>query len=191
MDKMKTSSAIKNKKKPGKIKVDKKGIPIINENNLDELFLAGSSENKKSKEQFKHLFEKSQLDIYQRIMLMEKKKISEELKTSPILAEQLKNYPAPEKELDLHGLSREKAALRTESFIRTARCLDIMTIRVIVGKGIHSEGKAILPDVVEAKIIELKRRSWVLYYKWEKKVKSKSGSLVVYLTPDPRLINHF
>jgi hypothetical protein len=54
---------------------------------------------------------------------------------------------------------------------------------IIVGKGLHSQGKAILPDVVEKKITRLKRKKWLLGFEWEKKDKRKSGSLIVYLLP--------
>lgn len=170
-------------KKTGKARVDKKGIPIITDSDdFEELFQVEPTKKKESPEQFEQLFEHSQLDIYQRLMLMEKKKISEEIKL-PVLVERLKTYPRPQKELDLHGLSRARAISATEFFIRNVRRWNIMTVRIIVGKGTHSEGKAVLPDVVESKIIELKRRNWVLYYKWEKKEKSKSGSMIVYLIP--------
>jgi hypothetical protein len=39
----------------------------------------------------------------------------------------------------------------------------------------------VLPDVVEDKLIELKRQNIVLAYEWDKKKKSKSGAVIVYL----------
>lgn len=178
-----TSPAVDRKKKQGKAKLDKKGIPIITDSDdLGELFQVEEAKKKKAQEDFARLFEKSQLDIYQRVMLLEKKK--DPVGTKPLSpAERVKNYPAPQEELDLHGFSAAKAESATEFFIRNARHLKLKTVRLIVGKGMHSDGKAVLPDVVEAKIIELKRRDWVLNYKWEKKDKRKSGSMIVYLTP--------
>jgi DNA-nicking Smr family endonuclease len=86
-------------------------------------------------------------------------------------------------ELDLHGATAPDAEKRTESFIENARREKIRTVRIIVGKGLHSEGKAKLPDVVEKKIIRLKRKNWLLGFEWEKKDKRKSGAMIVYLVP--------
>ncbi|MCX6583236.1 MAG: Smr/MutS family protein [Candidatus Aminicenantes bacterium] len=178
-----TPAPVKRKKKQVKAKLDKKGIPIITDSDdLGELFQVEDAKKKKSQEDFARLFEKSQVDIYQRVMLLEKKKDPVGTKSLPP-SERVKGYPAPQEELDLHGFSAAKAESATEFFIRNTRRLKIQTVRIIVGKGMHSDGKAVLPDVVEAKIIELKHRDWVLNYKWEKKDKRKSGSMIVYLTP--------
>ncbi|MDQ1352209.1 MAG: hypothetical protein QG657_2515 [Acidobacteriota bacterium] len=178
-----TSPAVNRKKKQGKAKLDKKGFPIITDSDdLGELFQVEEAKKKKSQEDFARLFEKSQADIYQRVMLLEKKK--DRTGRKPLTsAERVKGYPEPQEELDLHGFSAAKAQSSTEFFIRNARRLRLQTVRIIVGKGTHSNGKAVLPDVVEAKIIELKRKDWVLNYKWEKKDKRKSGSMIVYLIP--------
>ncbi len=83
--------------------------------------------------------------------------------------------------MDLHGYTAAEAQSGTEAFIRKARNKGIHTLRLITGKGLHSQGKAVLPDVVERKLIELKQKKWVLGYKWEKKDKRKSGAVIVYL----------
>jgi len=54
-------------------------------------------------------------------------------------------------------------------------------LRIIVGKGIHSLSKAVLPDVVEKKIVELKKEDIVMTFLWEKHRKLKSGAIIVYL----------
>ena len=51
-----------------------------------------------------------------------------------------------------------------------------------MGKGLHSQGGAVLPDVIEDLAVALKRQKVVLTYRWEKRIKRKSGSLIVYLT---------
>jgi DNA-nicking Smr family endonuclease len=178
-----TSPRAKRNKKQGKGKVDKKGFPILSESDdLGQLFDVEELKKKKAQEDFARLFEKSQMDIYQRVMMLEKKKKGAD--RMPLASsERVKGYPAPQEELDLHGFTAAKAESATDFFIRNARHLQLKTVRLIVGKGTHSDGKAVLPDVVEAKIIELKRRNWVLNYKWEKKDKRKSGSMIVYLAP--------
>ena len=50
-----------------------------------------------------------------------------------------------------------------------------------MGKGLHSEGGPVLPDVVEDLLKEMKKENIVLAYVWEGKKKIKSGSVVVYL----------
>ncbi len=93
----------------------------------------------------------------------------------------LKNYPLPQEELDLHGYTGAEAVRETENFIQKARYKGKRTVIIIVGKGTRSPGKPVLPDVVEAKLVELKRKNQVFAFKWEKKIKKKSGAIIVYL----------
>lgn len=99
----------------------------------------------------------------------------------PTVRQLLKTYPLPQEELDLHGKTSQEAVAETEEFIRKARYKGKRTVLVIVGKGLHSDGRPILPDVVETRILDLKERQWVLAYEWEKGRKRKSGAMVVYL----------
>jgi DNA-nicking Smr family endonuclease len=87
----------------------------------------------------------------------------------------------PRSELDLHGCHVREALVRLEAFIETSALQGLSPVRIIVGKGLHSQGSAVLPDAVERKIVELKRRGRVSTFAWEKKRKRASGSLVVYL----------
>ncbi|MBL0714663.1 MAG: Smr/MutS family protein [Desulfosarcina sp.] len=100
------------------------------------------------------------------------------------LKEKLRRYPSPQTQLDLHGATVRKARPRTDAFIRTARTDGLFTVRIIVGKGLHSEGGAVLPDVIEDHLVALKREGLVLTYRWENRVKRKSGAVIVYLTTD-------
>jgi len=65
--------------------------------------------------------------------------------------------------------------------IKSARQRGLQTLRVITGKGLHSYGKAVLPEVVEEKVVELKKQNLILTFRWEKGSKRKSGALIVYL----------
>jgi len=87
----------------------------------------------------------------------------------------------PRAELDLHGCHVHEALVRVEAFIETSALQGIDAVRIIVGKGLHSQGNAVLPDAVAEKIFELKRRGRVATFAWEKKKKRVSGSLLVYL----------
>ncbi|MFC2146132.1 Smr/MutS family protein [Acidobacteriota bacterium] len=171
---------VKRTKQSPAAKTDKKGFRVLtDEHDLYQLF----GEKKKSQqEDFGRIFEESQQDKRQQLLLQEKKKISNEI-TAVTVSERIKTYPAPQVELDLHGNTAVEAEKRTEAFIENARREKIRTVRIIVGKGLHSEGKAVLPDMVEEKIIRLKRKNWLLGFEWEKKDKSKSGALILYLLP--------
>jgi hypothetical protein len=100
------------------------------------------------------------------------------------LKEKLRRYPPPQAQLDLHGETALNARLRADAFIRTARADGLFTLRVIVGKGLHSTDGAVLPDVIEDLAVTLKRQGVVLAHRWDKKIKRKSGALIVYLATD-------
>ena len=98
------------------------------------------------------------------------------------LKEKLRRYPQPQAQLDLHGATAARARERAASFIHTAQADGLYTLRIIVGKGRHSEGGPVLPDVIEDLLLELKRDDMVLSYRWEKRTKRKSGAVIVFLT---------
>ncbi len=95
--------------------------------------------------------------------------------------QRLKRYPLPQGQIDLHGYSAIKADLNVESYLRNAYRNGTYTVRVIVGKGLHSKDGPVLPDIVEKRLAQLKKDKIVFAYEWEKKKKSKSGSITVFL----------
>jgi len=88
----------------------------------------------------------------------------------------------PGAELDLHGCHVREALVRVEAFLETAALQGLDAVRIIVGKGLHSQGSAVLPDAVEGKIVDLKRRGRVATFAWEKKHKRASGAVIVFLS---------
>ncbi len=100
------------------------------------------------------------------------------------LKEKLRRYPSPQAQLDLHGATAARARERAANFMRTSRADGLFTVRIIVGKGLHSEAGAVLPDVIEDLLVVLKRENLVLSYRWDKGVKRKSGAVIVYLAAD-------
>jgi DNA-nicking Smr family endonuclease len=171
---------------PLKKRLDKKGFHILSDSDdLHRLFLGDTDKTGHGEEEnFAQMFEKSRTDIYQQVLLKEKiHDIHNQLSRPLTVSERLKQYPPPQAEVDLHGCTAAEAEKKTETFIRNARLRGIRTVRIIVGKGLHSKGQAVLPDVTEDRIIELKRRNRVLSYKWEKKDKRKSGAVIIYLVP--------
>lgn len=87
----------------------------------------------------------------------------------------------PRAELDLHGFHVHEALVRVEAFLETAARQGLSPVRIIVGKGLHSQNAPVLPDAVEEKISDLKRRGRVAAFAWEKKSKHASGALIVRL----------
>jgi DNA-nicking Smr family endonuclease len=101
----------------------------------------------------------------------------------PGSAQRRLEYPAPQEELDLHRRTGFEAQHRIESFVQTARGKGLLTLRIITGKGLHSDGPAVLPEVTESKLLELRERGLVLAFRWEKEKKERSGAIIVYLKP--------
>ncbi len=93
----------------------------------------------------------------------------------------IKRYPPAEVELDLHGYTSIGAQVKTRSFIISSRERGYFTVRIIVGKGLHSDLGPVLPDVVEDVLKEMKKQHQVIWYEWDKKKKSTSGAVIVYL----------
>lgn len=97
------------------------------------------------------------------------------------LKKRLKRYPGAELDLDLHGMTAIPARMKLRSFIHTCKTRGFFTVRIIVGKGLHSSEGPVLPDMAEDEIRELQAQGQVLWYEWEKKKKKESGSMIVYL----------
>jgi DNA-nicking Smr family endonuclease len=93
----------------------------------------------------------------------------------------IKRYPPPEKDLDLHGFTALGAQLKARSFLTTCKLQGYFTVRIIVGKGLHSDLGPVLPDTIEDLLTRLKTQDIVLGFAWERKKKSRSGSVIVYL----------
>ncbi len=94
----------------------------------------------------------------------------------------VQSYPPPQETLDLHGYTAQEAEDKARHFIEDARHRGIRTVRIITGKGLHSPGGvAVLPDIIEQQLILLKKEKAIASFGWERKVKSKSGALHVYL----------
>ena len=97
------------------------------------------------------------------------------------LRRRLKRYPGPEIELDLHGFTALGAQVKARSFILSCKQQGYFTLRLIVGKGLHSDLGPVLPDVVEDLLQDLKKEDIVLSFQWDRRKKSKSGAVIVFL----------
>jgi len=64
------------------------------------------------------------------------------------LAKLRRGEPTPEEEIDLHGLDARSAAREVKAAVADARERGLRCVRVIHGKGLHSESGAVLRDRV-------------------------------------------
>lgn len=90
----------------------------------------------------------------------------------------VKDYPAVQREIDLHGMVGAEAMLELERFI--GRCLNdrILTVRVITGKGMHSPNyKSVLPELTEKRLAQYRRSGQILAFRRDK----TGGAFLVYL----------
>ncbi|MBU8850282.1 MAG: Smr/MutS family protein [Desulfobacterales bacterium] len=160
--------------KKNEIKTDKKrnqinrhGVQV-----LDDLSDNHNFRENPSKEIFSELLEES----------FKNREVKPAKKTSPMpVKKRIKRYPPVEVELDLHGYNAVGAQVRARSFINNCKHQGFFTLRIIVGKGLHSDLGPVLPDVVEDVCKEMKKQNLVIWYEWDKKKKSKSGAVIVYL----------
>jgi DNA-nicking Smr family endonuclease len=151
--------------------MNKHGIPMLSEND-------NSTEIEKN--EFLRLLNDS-LGGKTRDVLMNEKGVRTFRRKPLSLKEKVKRYPLPQSQLDLHGYTAIKAELRSESFLKNAYGNQMHTVIIIVGKGLHSDEGAVLPDVVEMLLVRLRKEGIVLFYEWENEKKSRSGSVTVYL----------
>lgn len=99
----------------------------------------------------------------------------------PRLGERLKGYPPPQAECDCHGLTAAEAETALHRFLARADRTALRTVRIITGKGLHSPGGPVLRDLVESELRLLKKKGAIVAFRWEKKEKERSGSVLVYL----------
>ncbi|GAB6095050.1 hypothetical protein JCM14469_13020 [Desulfatiferula olefinivorans] len=159
---------------PSSLRRDRHGIPVLKPG--DRLF----RDDARPEESFEELLNESLGNKSVEVLLREKK--DDVRPPRPVsLKKKLKAYPLPQSQLDLHGYTALKAGLRTESYLKSAYHGNTHTVIIIVGKGLHSEEGAVLPDVVEQKLFDLKKEKLILAYEWDNKKKSKSGAVTVYL----------
>lgn len=129
-------SAFENEEKrsrtPKKDVKNKHGVQIL----LDDLREHDFNEDTET-ENFADL-----LDAYTK----NKKNRGQKKQSSPMpLKNRLKKYPPVEKQLDLHGFTAIGAQTKVSSYLTTCKEQGYFTIRVIVGKGLHSDFGPVLP----------------------------------------------
>ncbi len=164
-------------------RLNKHGLPVID--TFESQFLAGesvSSESQKNSEGSED--SDAPEENFELLLEASLKQTSGPPKKKPMpmpVKKRLKRYPPPEAELDLHGFTALGAELKAKAFISTCKHQGYFSLRIIVGKGLHSDMGPVLPNVMEDVLKILKDQNIVLAYEWEGQKKSKSGALIVYL----------
>jgi len=155
------------------------GLPILDGSRS----LASIFSESREEEDFASLLESSLKGKGADEMMREKR---DRARPSPVpLKKRLKRYPPPQLVLDLHGFTAARAESRAESFLRAEWRKGTFTVRIVVGRGLHSENGAVLPDVVEALLIKLKREGVVLWFEWDRRHKALSGSVIAFIKQFP------
>ena len=151
----------------------KKDIPNIDEQNLYQAFGVEEGTPVFSEELENNLVHHDLEKIIREKSAAFRKPVSKQ--------DKLKKYPPPQDQIDLHGLTGVEAERKVVDFLKVAKTLKCKTLRVITGKGLHSNGPAVLPDIIEAKLDDLRASELIFDFQWEKKDKLKSGAVIVYL----------
>lgn len=158
---------------------DRNGLPILSRSTSISKLFANKVPRAEDDDDFSTLLERSLKGKNGAALLRDKRE--KDLPEPVPLKKQLKRYPPPEEELDLHGDTAVRAVVRSESFVRTAWRVGAFTVSIVVGKGLHSAFGAVLPDVVEDLLVRLKKEGVVLWFEWDRHFKSRSGAVIVYL----------
>ncbi len=159
-------------------KITKTGLPVLTYNDDLLVMFTGEKSNSTTDFDFSEMLEES-LSNENLNKAMEEKSTDHSKKIT--MQELLKTYPRPQDEIDLHGCTKSEAKEKISFFINYAVNKNLKTVRIIAGKGLHSEKMAVLPDLVQEEIVELKRKKIILTFRWEKQLKRVSGSLLIYL----------
>ena len=92
--------------------------------------------------------------------------------TEEDMGEQTKDYPSPQREIDLHQKTTSEASREINDFIYSSNKQNLLTVRIITGKG---TGKLI--EETEKILSELRKSGQIFRFQKEK----TGGSFVVYL----------
>lgn len=127
-------------------------------------------------EDFEELLEESLKDP-KMMEVLEEKVTGDEGAHQPV-GEIVKDYPGPQRDIDLHGHTSQEAMFELENFLNRSIHQRVRTVRVVTGKGLHSKHMiSVLPELTEKKLAEFRRAGKILAFKREK----NGGSYLVYL----------
>jgi len=81
----------------------------------------------------------------------------------------------PDHTIDLHGLLKDEALRKVETIVKEMRVRKIKKLRIITGKGKHSQDEPVIPQAVDSLLLTLKRSSFIRHVKWENRTVKGSG----------------
>ena len=90
-------------------------------------------------------------------------------------------WVGPEREIDLHGFTAPEAELKVKNFLITSRQQGLRAVRVITGKGLHSPGLPVLPEMMERMARTMQNEKGIKNFVWEKGARERSGAMIIYL----------
>jgi len=178
---MQAEVAVKKKKTTANQTLNRTGVRQLSRDEDLSLLFSGNQEQPDTAKGFSELLEESLRQPGGGCWpLKPEQAVAPDRKPLPV-HEQIKHYPRPQDELDLHGHTAEAAAEKIDAFLQAARLRGIRTVRLVVGRGRHSRVAAVLPDVAEQKVVALKKQGLLRTFVWERRCKLSSGALIVYL----------
>lgn len=81
----------------------------------------------------------------------------------------------PDKTIDLHGMTKEEALRVVDITVRDMKARGILKLRIITGKGKHSEVAPVIPDAINDLLLQLKKSGIISRIDWENKTVKNSG----------------
>jgi len=81
----------------------------------------------------------------------------------------------PDHTLDLHGMLKDDALRKVEITVKDMKLRGYLKLRIITGKGKHSENEPVIPDAVDDLLLKLKREGFIRTITWENRIVKGSG----------------
>lgn len=81
----------------------------------------------------------------------------------------------PQREIDLHGLTQEDAENIVQNAVRTMKKEGVSRLRIVTGKGLHSQFAPVLPNAIDDLLLKLKKEGLFSRIEWEKGEIRNSG----------------
>jgi len=85
----------------------------------------------------------------------------------------------PDSTIDLHGMLKEDALRLVDITVRDMKARGILKLRIITGKGKHSQEKPVIPEAINELLINLKKSGIISRIEWENRTVENSGSVDV------------
>ena len=146
-----------------------------NSMNFAEIFSGKSGKKEAEKESFADLLEEYS-DIDFEIHKREKELSAEEQKE---FFRPRSSDIKPEYTIDLHGFTQEEAEKIVETNIRGMKITNVMKIRIITGKGLHSKNEPVLKSAIDTLLRQLKRDGFCSRIEWDGRTIADSGQVDV------------